>query len=66
MVAHIWSKDCVPTTVDHCCFDRGHAVAGMGHHSTSPVGQADELGASVAGIWLPLQVTELLEVVHEL
>ena len=47
-------------------FDRGHPVAGMGHDSTSPVGQADELGASVAGIWLSLQVTELLEIVHEL
>ena len=47
-------------------FDRGHPVAGMGHDSTSPVGQADELGASVTGIRLPLQVTELLEVVHQL
>src|SRR6202012_4024722 len=43
-------------------FDRGHPVAGMGHHSTSPLGQADELGASVTGIRLPVQGTKLLEV----
>src|ERR1700733_15665732 len=47
-------------------FDRGHTVAGMGHDSTSAVGQADELGAAVPRVWLPLQVTELLKVVHEL
>ena len=47
-------------------FDRGHTVAGMSHDSTSAVGQADELGASVARVWLPLEVAELLKVVHEL
>src|ERR1700722_17022451 len=47
-------------------FDGGHAVAGMDIQPTSAFGQADELGASVAGVWLTLQVAKLLEVVDEL
>jgi hypothetical protein len=35
-------------------FDGGHTVAGVGHHRTSPIGQADEFGAPVAGVGLSL------------
>ena len=66
MVAHIWVEGSHADDGRPLLFDRGYAVAGMGHQRTSPFGQADEFGASVAGIWLTLQVAELLQVVDEL
>lgn len=47
-------------------FDSGYSVAGVGHHGASPVGEADEFGASVSGVWLTLEVAEVLEVVDQL
>jgi len=47
-------------------FDGGHPVAGVGHHTASACGQADEFGAPVARIGLALEIVELLEVVDQL
>src|ERR1700742_1676010 len=61
LVKGLGADDCRPLL-----FDCGYSVAGMGHHGISPLGEADEFGASVAGVWSTLEVTEVLQVVDQL